>query len=397
MRISHLILVLLLPAALPAQFPPNYVFLEHFTNTRCVLCPGPNALLHQTLAANAGKVHAMSVHPNVPYADCQLYQHNTADNLARKNRYGVSSTPDAFLNGQRSRQGTTLLPSATLQAALALSPALGLRLSEAPAANGRSVSVSLRSYASTGADSLRLFVAVVEDTVFYTGPNGEPQHYNVLRKLLSGPDGLKITQPPLGGSQAFTFSYDFHPAWDTGRVFALAFVQDKESRKIFGSGTPFDLRLSVSASGSSALAEASGGIPPYTYQWDDPAAQSSPEALNLAPGLYRVTVSDAAGISAQDSVRISGSTALGTGLESLLQVYPSPASQGWFLAVQSPAPLRAQVLDLQGRAQTERFPLSSEAFWLDATTWSSGIYILRIEDAQGLVLSRKLLLAPSGR
>ncbi|NJL58232.1 hypothetical protein HC928_26295, partial [bacterium] len=47
---------------------------------------------------------------------------------------------------------------------------------------------------------------------------------------------------------------------------------------------------------------------------------------------------------------VSGSTALGTGLESLLQVYPSPASQGWFLAAQSPAPLRAQVLLTYGNA-----------------------------------------------
>ncbi|MBL7105353.1 MAG: hypothetical protein ISS18_13575, partial [Bacteroidales bacterium] len=37
----------------------------------------------------------------------------------------------------------------------------------------------------------------------------------------------------------------------------------------------------------------SGGIPPYTYQWDDPQNQTTAKATGLAPGVYTCTVTDA--------------------------------------------------------------------------------------------------------
>jgi len=42
---------------------------------------------------------------------------------------------------------------------------------------------------------------------------------------------------------------------------------------------------------------ASGGTAPYTYQWNDPAGQSTARAQNLCPGTYTVSVTDAKGCS----------------------------------------------------------------------------------------------------
>lgn len=53
-------------------------------------------------------------------------------------------------------------------------------------------------------------------------------------------------------------------------------------------------------------AEALGGTPPYTYQWDDPAGQSSDEATDLCVGTYSVTVTDANGCQAQASIVVDG-------------------------------------------------------------------------------------------
>ena len=55
-------------------------------------------------------------------------------------------------------------------------------------------------------------------------------------------------------------------------------------------------KINVSCFGDSdgeASANPSGGTPPYTYQWNDPAMSITQTITNLAPGTYRVTVTDA--------------------------------------------------------------------------------------------------------
>ncbi|PCJ82907.1 MAG: hypothetical protein COA57_12670, partial [Flavobacteriales bacterium] len=49
------------------------------------------------------------------------------------------------------------------------------------------------------------------------------------------------------------------------------------------------------SSNGDATATASGGTPPYTYQWDDSLAQTTATATGLAAGVYNVTVTDSAG------------------------------------------------------------------------------------------------------
>lgn len=69
----------------------------------------------------------------------------------------------------------------------------------------------------------------------------------------------------------------------------------------FAVGQPAALVLQLSSTNESsqgandgtATAEVSGGTPGYTYLWDDPANQTTATAVNLAPGTYCVTVTDA--------------------------------------------------------------------------------------------------------
>ena len=69
--------------------------------------------------------------------------------------------------------------------------------------------------------------------------------------------------------------------------------------------------INVSCNGSAdgqAVAVASGGTPPYFYLWNDPLSQTSSTAINLAPGIYTVVVTDSAGnsVSASDTVAQPG-------------------------------------------------------------------------------------------
>ncbi|MBI5914959.1 MAG: T9SS type A sorting domain-containing protein [Bacteroidetes bacterium] len=55
----------------------------------------------------------------------------------------------------------------------------------------------------------------------------------------------------------------------------------------------------------SATALPTGGTPPYSYQWDDPASQTTQTAVNLAAGTYSVLVTDAAGCTTTEMALIT--------------------------------------------------------------------------------------------
>ena len=55
----------------------------------------------------------------------------------------------------------------------------------------------------------------------------------------------------------------------------------------------------------SATVSPAGGTAPYTYQWNDPLAQTTPTASGLCAGTYMVTVTDFFGCSVNDTVTIA--------------------------------------------------------------------------------------------
>jgi gliding motility-associated-like protein len=58
-------------------------------------------------------------------------------------------------------------------------------------------------------------------------------------------------------------------------------------------------------SNGTAVVTVSGGVAPYSYQWSDPAGQSTVQATNLQAGLYFATVTDAHNCTTISSVEVS--------------------------------------------------------------------------------------------
>ncbi len=138
-----------------------------------------------------------------------------------------------------------------------------------------------------------------------------------------------------------------------------------------------------------AFVTASGGMPPYSYQWSDPAGQNSDTAVQLAPGSYRVTVVDSRGCSSIDTVEVGLSTGIGnTGLR--IGIYPNPFSDRIQIEASS-AIERAELRDATGRL------LLSEWIYARSTTLKldeklpRGIYLLRLYPQNGDLIERKLV------
>ncbi|PCH95383.1 MAG: hypothetical protein COB85_04590, partial [Bacteroidetes bacterium] len=69
---------------------------------------------------------------------------------------------------------------------------------------------------------------------------------------------------------------------------------------------------SCGACDGSTAVSVSGGVPPYTFIWDDPSSQSDSIATGLCPGIYTVTVIDSN--SCQDTISASVGTSGGSGM-----------------------------------------------------------------------------------
>ncbi|GAB4421606.1 MAG: hypothetical protein OHK0039_36660 [Bacteroidia bacterium] len=346
----------LLPALLPGQQAYRYLSLEHFTNTYCGICASQNPTLHNTLAAQPGIWHHISYHPSIPYQNCTLYQHNPVENEARRTFYNVGGTPKLYLWGTSSAAGGVLLPQAKIDQFKGQEALVGVTVVETPKPAGYDVEVRLRTYGEPPVGNYRLFVAVAEKLLPFNAPNGETEHHNVFRKMLPGVEGQAVTLPAPGTAATYTFSYEFDATWNTAEIYVVAFVQNMDNKEVLNSGTRYDLRLGLSATaadttGGSATVQVTGGQPPYDIAWSDALAQTGETATGLAAGTYRVRVTDAAGVFAEDTVVVPAALALADPLPMGWRVYPNPVGEVLTLDFGSglPAPLAFEVLNLQGQ------------------------------------------------
>lgn len=90
------------------------------------------------------------------------------------------------------------------------------------------------------------------------------------------------------------------------------------------------------------------GLPPYSFQWDDPQQQSDSIAVNLAQGSYSVVVSDSLGCSDTAFVEIKNPLSLP---ESHLKIIlkPNPAQESFALVVPGNIPLQYKIISLNGQ------------------------------------------------
>ena len=221
-------LAYLMATAAQAQAVPKAIVVEHFTNTLCSVCAGRNPGFYANLRQQPGVLH-IAYHPSSPYRACVFSQQNASENDARTNIYGVyGSTPRLVLNGNA-------VPAAQDYAAPALfAPYQGHTSPFAVAVALRptgpdsiTATVRLATRAAHAYAGLTLYVALVQDTVFYAAPNGEQRHYDVFRKSFTEVNALALVPATaVGGVVTVTKTVYKNPTWTATRLYATAIVQD---------------------------------------------------------------------------------------------------------------------------------------------------------------------------
>ncbi|MBK9356594.1 MAG: gliding motility-associated C-terminal domain-containing protein [Bacteroidales bacterium] len=163
----------------------------------------------------------------------------------------------------------------------------------------------------------------VNTTVIITQPDELIVNVSGTNPTTPGGSDGQATAVVTGGTLPYTYLWDDPMAQTTATATGLTagtytvFVTDANGCRAEKAVTLTDpgpglnaiamVDQNVSCFGYSdgqATVTVTGGTPPYTYLWDDPAAQTTPTATNLQAGNYSVTVTDADGSSVTASVTI---------------------------------------------------------------------------------------------
>ncbi len=245
-----LLILLLFSHTIHAQVPRK-VIVEHFTNTRCSVCAFRNPGFFSNLQNNPNVVR-LTIHPSSPYPNCLLNQHNVSGNDARTNFYNIyGGTPRLVV------QGTVLQASADYASPSIFTPHqnqttpidLTIRISNLGMDSIR-VNLTIKNTVNNTLGNQNLFLAMVEDSLFYQAPNGESLHRNVYRTNVVPFQSVQI---PAGVSDSINlvFSVFKNTVWNSNQMFAMAIIQNPITKAIEQVGT--SAKLSQNATSTQNL------------------------------------------------------------------------------------------------------------------------------------------------
>ncbi|WBM74406.1 reprolysin-like metallopeptidase [Saprospira grandis] len=146
----------------------------------------------------------------------------------------------------------------------------------------------------------------------------------------------------------------------------------------------------TSNNGALAASE-NGGTAPFSYLWS--TGDSVSQLTNVGVGSYSVTVTDANGCTATDSIFVSAVTGINVQWAEAFSLYPNP-SNGQMqleLVLQQSQQLELAIFDVLGR-QLYQQRLSGQQFSLPLSfDWPAGTYFLRLSSPEGQI-SQKFVI-----
>jgi len=219
----------LLVTASQAQVKQN-VLVEHFTNTRCGICGSRNPGLFTNLANNPDVLH-IATHPSRPYSSCVLYQHNTTENDARTNYYGIlGGTPRIVINGTVQSSGTGFTSSSLFTPFKTKMTPISIAVEQEKfGTDSIKATLTVKAVSAHTYTTALLYVPLVEDSLKYNAPNGEKLHHNVFRKSFYN---SAINVPAKGDSIVLTYTLNGNTAWNFKQLKTMAFLQNTSDKSM---------------------------------------------------------------------------------------------------------------------------------------------------------------------
>ena len=267
------LIVFLFSCSLSYSQATRLVLFEHFTQASCGPCATQNPPFTALLANNTLKAVKIAYQTSWPGTD-PMNAANPSDVTARRNYYGVNSVPNVrnvsmFASGTSPAQISQTQIDARYNSTPDMSVILTHQLTSGYDSVQIAVSVlnsssSTISSGSTG--SLKLRVALVEETITYSSPpgsNGETVFHNVMRKMIPNANGTTLPDSwTAGQNQTYQFKIAI-PSYiaNLGEIAILAFVQDDSNKDT--KNAAFSPKQAVSGLADASIASISASTNGY--------------------------------------------------------------------------------------------------------------------------------------
>ena len=145
----------------------------------------------------------------------------------------------------------------------------------------------------------------------------------------------------------------------------------------------------VAGAGGTVWANSAGGSAPYTYQWNDPNNTINDSVYHVPAGTYIVTVTDAHGCIAHDTVVVQFISSVdNSNFSSLINIFPNPTRNKISISSEIPLNAEIQLTDVLGRivfAENLKNEMNKD---IDISFLLAGDYMLSITTDKNSLLKK---------
>jgi hypothetical protein len=255
---KRIAIALLCAIPLWAQTPKKYVLIEEFTSATCPPCVAASEALNQIVNPAAGII-SVRYHMYWPQpTNDPFYLANPADNGARRQYYGVTGIPDAYVMGTLRVDPRDANLRTVVQQRLQQPVRLAISIEE-NRQNAPTIAITVRVRNVSG-QAMNLAGHVLHVVVLnrkveipdlprrIPNSNGETVFYDAMMKMLPSASGTALSGSLAPGQeQSFQFTYQLGTGelWPAGQDYVTAFVQNTSTREVIDAGTNLEQRLTL--------------------------------------------------------------------------------------------------------------------------------------------------------
>jgi hypothetical protein len=137
-----------------------------------------------------------------------------------------------------------------------------------------------------------------------------------------------------------------------------------------------------------------GGVPPYTFVWDNADSSTTEDIMDLSAGTYHVTITDSNGCFIMDTITVQRDSS--NGINDIntpdINIYPNPSSGNFTIEVPiSLIGAEISLNDIIGRV-VNVYVISSEKQQIYLDNYNQGIYFLKLRKGDVEVVRKVVLL-----
>jgi hypothetical protein len=255
---KRIAIALLCAIPLWAQTPKKYVLIEEFTSATCPPCVAASEALNQIVNPAAGII-SVRYHMYWPQpTNDPFYLANPTDNGARRQYYGVTGIPDAYVMGTQNVDPRSANFRTVVQQELQRPVRLAISIEE-NRQNAPTIAITVRVRNVSG-QAMNLAGHVLHVVVLnrkveipdlprrIPNSNGETVFYDAVMKMLPSASGTALSGSLAPGQeQSFQFTYQLGTGelWPAGQDYVTAFVQNTSTREVIDAGTNLEQRLTL--------------------------------------------------------------------------------------------------------------------------------------------------------